>query len=80
MAQSTASAPAGGGSDKSAWYMLHMDGMPAGAFGCWRSGLQSTWCAKSDNAMTAAERDAHRQRVKAMKAQRDAARSRPPQG
>ena len=58
--------------DDSGWYMLHTDGVAAGAFGCWRSGLQSNWCAKSDNAMTDAERDAHRQRIKAMKAQREA--------
>jgi putative DNA primase/helicase len=64
--------PSGRGGDKPAWYMLHMDGTPAGAFGDWRSGLQSTWCAKSDSAMTAAELDNHRQRVKAMRVQRDA--------
>ncbi|CAN5154383.1 hypothetical protein BH10PSE16_BH10PSE16_43260 [soil metagenome] len=64
--------PSGRGSDKAAWYMLHTDGIPAGAFGDWRSGLQSTWCAKSDNAMTAAELADHRQRVKAMRVQRDA--------
>ena len=58
--------------DDSGWYSLHTDGTPAGAFGCWRAGLQSTWCAKSDNAMTDAEREAHRQRIKAMKAQREA--------
>ena len=58
--------------DDSGWYMMHTDGIPAGAFGCWRSGLQSTWCAKSDTAMTDAEREAHRQRIKAMKAQREA--------
>lgn len=58
--------------DDSGWYMLHTDGIAAGAFGCWRTGLQSSWCAKSDNAMTDAERDTHRQRIKAMKAQREA--------
>lgn len=58
--------------DDSGWYMLHTDGIAAGAFGCWREGLQSTWCAKSDSTMTAAEREAHRQRVKAMQAQREA--------
>ena len=58
--------------DDSGWYMLHTDGVAAGAFGCWRAGLQSSWCEKSDNAMTDAERDAHRQRIKAMKAQREA--------
>ena len=59
-------------SDDSGWYMLHTDGIPAGAFGCWRTDLQSTWCAKSDSVMTDAEREAHRQRIKAMQAQREA--------
>ena len=58
--------------DDSGWYMLHTDGIAAGAFGCWRTGLQSSWCAKSDKAMTEAEREAHRQRIKAMQAQREA--------
>ena len=58
--------------DDSGWYSLHTDGIAAGAFGCWRSGVQSSWCAKLDAAMTDAERDAHRQRIKAMKAQREA--------
>ena len=60
------------GRGKSAYYVLHGDGVPAGVFGDWRAGLQSTWCAKLDNAMTPAERDAHRQRVKNAQAQRDA--------
>lgn len=58
--------------DDSGWYMLHLDGIAAGAFGCWRTGLQSSWCAKSDNAMTPAELADHRQRIKAMQAQREA--------
>ena len=52
--------------------MLHTDGTAAGAFGCWRSGLQLTWCAKSVQSMTDAECDAHRQRIAVMKAQREA--------
>ena len=31
--------------DDSGWYMLHTDGIAAGAFGCWRTGLHSNWCA-----------------------------------
>ena len=60
-------------SDTSAWYVLHGDGVPAGVFGCWRSGLQSTWCSKSEHALSEAERSAHRERIQAMRAQRDAA-------
>ena len=59
-------------SDLSAWYVLHADGIPAGVFGCWKAGLTSTWCAKSDNELTDAECSAHRERIRAMKAQRDA--------
>ena len=58
--------------DDSGWYMLHLDGIAAGAFGCWREGLQSNWCAESDTSMTPAEREAQRRRIDAMKAQRDA--------
>ncbi|MDM7941232.1 MAG: DNA primase, partial [Hydrogenophaga sp.] len=61
--------------DKSGWYVMHTDGIAAGTFGCWRAGLHSTWCSKADSAMTAAERDAHRQRIKDMRAQREAAES-----
>lgn len=57
--------------DDSGWYSLHTDGIAAGAFGCWREGMQSTWCAKSDNAMTATELDTHRTRIKTMQAQRE---------
>ena len=57
-------------SDDSGWYSLHTDGIAAGAFGCWREGLQSTWCAMSDNAMTDAQREAHRQRTKSIQGKR----------
>lgn len=58
--------------DDSGWYSFHPDGIPAGVFGCWRSGVQTTWCAKSDSAMTQAERDTHRQRIKTLQGQREA--------
>ena len=58
--------------DRSGWYVLHLDGIPAGVFGCWRNGLVQTWCAKADSAMTSAERAAMRQRVRDAQAQRDA--------
>lgn len=58
--------------DDTGWYVLHLDGVPAGVFGCWRLGITETWCGKPDNAMTVMEREAHRQRIKAMQAQREA--------
>ena len=58
--------------DEAGWYVLHLDGVPAGSFGCWRTGLSSSWCAKAATEMTPAECDAHRQRVERMKQQRQA--------
>jgi putative DNA primase/helicase len=58
--------------DKSCWYLLHTDGVPAGAFGCWRQGMQSTWCAKSDQELSPVERKALAQRVEVMRHMRDA--------
>jgi hypothetical protein len=29
--------------DDSGWYVFHADGVPAGGFGCLRSGLSETW-------------------------------------
>ena len=57
--------------DTSAWYVLHSDGLAAGVFGCWRAGLTSTWCAKSVDTLTDAERSSHCERIQAMKVQRD---------
>ena len=58
--------------DEAGWYLLHLDGVAAGSFGCWRAGLSSTWCAKADTEMSQAERDAHHERVRAMQAARQA--------
>ena len=58
-------------SNKSGWYMLHCDGIAAGAFGDWREGFTQNWCGKADTAMTEAERQAHRDRVSAMQRERE---------
>jgi putative DNA primase/helicase len=58
--------------DDSGWYMLHLDGIVSGSFGCWRAGFSQTWCAKSGDTMTQAERDAHQGRIAAMQVQREA--------
>ncbi len=64
--------PTGKRGDDAGWYVLHEDGVAAGSIGCWSTGLHSTWCSKSPDKMTQAEKDAHQQRVKAMQAQREA--------
>ena len=60
---------------RSAWYCLHGDGLPAGSFGYWRTGLSETWCAKADHTMTEAERLANRQRIERAKAEAAAERA-----
>jgi putative DNA primase/helicase len=56
---------------KNGWYMLHTDGIAAGAFGDWREGFTQNWCSKTATTMTGAERLAHRERVKTMQRQRE---------
>ena len=38
--------------DAAGWYIIFPDGVPAGVFGCWRSGVKQTWCGKSDRQLT----------------------------
>ncbi|WP_217903947.1 AAA family ATPase [Bordetella genomosp. 4] len=50
---------------KSGWYVLHDDGLAAGAYGDWATDLQETWCAKAERQLSEHERQAHRERIKA---------------
>lgn len=59
-------------SDAAGWYLLHGDGIPAGSFGDWRTGLSQTWRADIGRGLTPAELAAHRERVKAMQREREA--------
>ncbi|RQS00230.1 DUF927 domain-containing protein [Burkholderia sp. Bp8991] len=61
---------------KSAWYVLHGDGIPAGSFGDWKTGVSETWCSKAPNEMTDAERAVNRERIRAIKAAREAEEAR----
>ena len=63
--------PTGRRGDRAAWYVLHADGLPAGVFGCWRTGLMQTWCSKAPQQMSMQEHAELRQRVQHAKAQRD---------
>ncbi|WP_343661093.1 AAA family ATPase [Ralstonia sp.] len=60
---------------RSAWYTLHGDGLPAGSFGDWRTGLSETWCAKPERSLSDTERQAHRQRIEQAKAEAAAERA-----
>ena len=58
--------------DKNGWYVLHADGVAAGAFGDWRGGFTQNWCSKAESTMTEVERLAYREHVKVTKRQREA--------
>lgn len=58
--------------DDSGYYTLHLDGIAAGFFGCWRAGFSQNWCAKAEGTLTQAERDVHKGRIAAMQVQREA--------
>jgi len=58
-------------SDKSGWYVLHLDDAPAGAFGCWRHDITETWCGLPDTELTPVKREAVLRRIAEAKALRD---------
>ena len=58
------------------WYVLHLDGLPAGSFGCWKRGIAETWCCKSSDVLTEAERAERDRKWKRRQAERDAERRR----
>lgn len=59
--------------DTAGRYCLHLDGVPAGWFQCWRTMSHvESWSAKSANQMTQVEQAAHLQRLKVMQAAREA--------
>lgn len=62
--------------DDAGWYVVHPDGVAAGAFGCWRSGLKGSWRADLGRPLTRSEATAHRARLEAICQARDAERLR----
>lgn len=54
------------------WYVLHLDRLPAGAYGSWRLGITESWCAKSRDEMSAVERADFSAMLAKARAERDA--------
>jgi putative DNA primase/helicase len=55
---------------RNGWYVLHLDGVPAGAFGSWRAGIAENWCSKRQDQLTEAERRELRERMERAKVAR----------
>ncbi|NRA14957.1 MAG: toprim domain-containing protein [Oceanospirillaceae bacterium] len=52
------------------WYILHGGQIPAGAFGCWKRAVSTTWCAIAQNKMDPKLRKQHEHRMEHTKALR----------
>lgn len=61
---------------RNGWYVLHLDGVPAGVFGSWKTGTAETWCAKSRKTLSPVERASLGRRIEDAKAKRQAERDR----
>lgn len=62
--------------DGAGWYLLFGDGVPAGCFGDWRTGVTQTWRADIGRTLTPAKEAAHRDKAQAMRREREAEESR----
>ncbi len=60
---------------KTGWYVIFPDGIPAGRFGCWRDGIDTTWRAYVDRPLSMMEQMLHARRMSESKALRDEARA-----
>lgn len=61
-----------GHGDKSGWYLAFGDGVPAGRFGCWRAGVESTWRADIGRPLSQLEEMTNAKRMAEAKTLRDA--------
>jgi putative DNA primase/helicase len=62
--------------DDAGYYVLHLDGVPAGHFGDWRTDIACTWKADIGRGLSSDERKAYRERIAEMKAAREAEEAR----
>lgn len=54
------------------WYVLHGDGIAAGAFGCWRRDIKENWCARSWRCMSSDERREYQRKIERARVIREA--------
>lgn len=56
---------------RNGWCVLFGDGVPAGEFGSWKTGLTVTWCARDKAALTREEREEVARRIEAARKERE---------
>ena len=58
-------------SDNAGWYVLFTDGIAAGAFGCWRKGINIKWCSVNEAKLTQSEKHDFNKKIEEAKKQRE---------
>ena len=61
----------GKATDRAGWYIFYADGIPAGAYGCWRADLKGSWQANIGRPLTPAEEAAHQAKMDAARRERE---------
>ena len=56
---------------KNGWYVLYDGDIPAGAFGCWKRGINETWCSRHRTSLSRAEKRAFQVQMKKAKLLRE---------
>jgi putative DNA primase/helicase len=62
--------------DDAGWYVLHTDGIPAGAFGCWRRNFTQYWQGNIGRRPSISEESEYRAKIALMNAKRKEAQER----
>lgn len=57
---------------KNGWYVLYLGEIPAGAFGSWKNGVSSTWCARDFKTLSKRDKRSFQIRMKQAETQRKA--------
>ena len=57
--------------DNAGWYVLFTDGIAAGAFGCWREGVNIKWCSVDEAKLTQPEKHEFYKKIAEAKKQRE---------
>ncbi|MCG8016298.1 MAG: DUF3987 domain-containing protein [Candidatus Thiodiazotropha sp. 'RUGA'] len=58
--------------DTAGYYILYSDGIPAGHFGCWRTGVSENWRADTDQDYSPEEKHEYAKRIEAIREKRAA--------
>ena len=63
--------PGGKKRNRAGWYILFLDGVPAGSFGDWRTAEKHYWCATAESDLTTEEKAEYRKSIEKARAERD---------